>query len=65
MAQIHNEYGHGRFDKSFNFERKENYSESMTAKVTTDAVLTGEQTGKIKDALDEFVEKLKRIVEEF
>ncbi len=65
MAQIHNEFGHGRFDKSFNFERKENYSERMTAKVTTDAVLTGEQTGKIKDALDEFVEKLKRIVEEF
>jgi len=65
VAKIHNEYGHGKFDKSFNFERKENYLESVTVRVTTDAVLTGEQTGKIKDALDEFVEKLKGIVEEF
>lgn len=65
MAKILNEYGHGHEEKSFNFERKENYLETMTVKVESNSMLTGEQTGKIKNALDEFVEKLEKIAEEF
>lgn len=65
MAKILNTYGQGMIERNFNFEKKQGYTETVTAKIQFNAELTGEQTQKLADALSRFTEELKKIVEEF
>lgn len=65
MAKIFYEHSNAKFHKTFHFREGAESPAGMTVKVKTTAELTGEQAGKVKDALDDFVKKLKAIAEEF
>lgn len=65
MAKIVNTYGSEKIERMFNFDRQKGYTEAMKVVVECDAALTAEQTESVVYALDEFVDKVKKIVEKF
>ena len=65
VVEILNTYGHGKIERSFNFKREKDRIENLAVIIQCDATLTAEQTEKIVAELDKFIEKMKKVVEEF
>lgn len=64
MLETLNTSGREKIDRMFKFERNKGYTQNVIVTFQSDAMLSGEQTKKIIDALDEFIEKVKKCVEE-